>query len=196
MKTFTYFSGAQDGNDPTYMEEAEKLGHFMGQQACKLKYGGSATGMMGAFCRGAIKGREETKQDINIIGVVAKKYLGVNKPNTLPIDVVVTETLTERKEKLLDDSDVFIIFPGGTGTLDELFEIIEQDYLPADRDPTYTDFGIRPIFVYNFDGYYNGLIQQLENIKDRGFISRDKLEKLQFFNTFKDITTALEQANN
>ncbi len=196
MKTFTFFGGAQNGNDPSYMAQAEKLGYWLGKKPCIIKYGGSAMGLMGAFCRGVLKGEKEKGLKTRIIGVLPEKYFRVNRPETLPIEFKVTEDLTERKELLLEGTDAFLVLPGGTGTLDEIFEAIEQDYLPADRDPSFQDYCIRPIFVLNYKDYYKGTIEQLEEIKRRGFISKQKLASLHFYDTLDDMIGALERFYN
>lgn len=191
--TFSYFSGARDGTDPIYHETAEKLGQWMGGHDVHVKYGGSSSGLMGAFCRGFVKASQETCSGGTIEGILPKKYQRVNQPESLGIPFTLTEGLTERKHLLLDNVDAFLVLPGGTGTLDEIYECVEQDYLPMDRDPTVKSFGIRPIFVLNLNNYYQHTKDQLEHMVKNGFVSEGKLATLSFIDDFEVYKSEVEK---
>ncbi len=101
--------------------------------------------------------------------------------------------MTERKFHLLEKVDVFLVAPGGTGTMDEIFECMEQDYLPVDRDPRFTDYAMRPILILNQDGYYNHTIAQLEHMKSQGLLIPQKVAALHFYDTLDDFLAATKR---
>lgn len=193
MKTVTYFSGARAGNNPAYEEAARRVGDFIGRQKCLAKYGGSRTGLMGAFCFAFKAAEAESHSGAKIFGVLPRKYASVNKPETLGIEFVVTDTLAERKQLLLKDADAFLVMPGGIGTLDEIFEAIETDYLPADRDPTIGEYTIRPIFIMNIGGFYNATREQLNYMHNEGFLIGQKTANVFYYDTVEDYLAALER---
>lgn len=191
MKTVTYFAGARAGNHPDYEDAARRVGGFIGRQQCRAKYGGSRTGLMGAFCFAFKNAAEESKSGAKIFGILPRKYANVNKPETLGIEFTVTDTLAERKHLLLEGADAFLVMPGGIGTLDEIFETIETDYLPADRDPTIGEYTIRPIYILNIGGFYNATRQQLQHMHDEGFLVGQKMANMFFYDTVEEYLEAL-----
>ena len=193
MKTITYFSGARAGNRPEYEDAAKRIGDFIGRQKCFVKYGGSRTRLMGAFCFSLKDAAAQSGSGTKIFGILPQKYASVNKPETLGIEFVVTETLAERKHLLLEKADAFLVMPGGIGTLDEIFETIETDYLPADRDPTIGEYTIRPIFVLNLHGFYDSIRDQLQLMHDEGFLVGQKTANLFFYETVDAYLAALER---
>lgn len=192
MKTITYFSGARSGNDPIYEDAAKKVGEFLGRKNCFIKYGASRTGLMGAFCFSFLSSLKESGSGAKIFGILPRKYVNVNRPETLGIEFIITNTLADRKEKLLKDADVILVMPGGIGTLDEIFETIEIDYLPADRDPTITEYHIRPIYILNINGYYRHMQEQLKHMLKEGFLIERKIENIFYFDTVDEYIKALD----
>ena len=193
MKTITYFAGARSGVNPQYEQVAEQVGKFCGSHPCLVKYGASRYGLMGAFAKGVQEAAQETGSGAKVFGVVPRKFARINQPETMGIEFALTETLTERKMLLLEKADAFVVLPGGTGTLDEIYEVTEQDYLPADRDPTYTDYAIRPIYVLNLNGYYDHTIKQFERMIEEGFLIPQKIAALHFYDTVEDYLKALQR---
>ncbi len=193
MKSFTYFSGAHAGNKPEYLESARIVGTYLGQKGCFTKYGGSRTGLMGEFCFAYLEAQKEHSSTGKIVGILPQKYFSVNNPDKIGIEYIVTETLSERKNMLIKDVDAFLVMPGGTGTMDEIYEIIETDYLPADRDPTIKDYSIRPIFILNLLGYYDSTKAQLDHMVAEGFLIPKKVESLFFYDTIEDYIAALDR---
>ena len=196
MKTITYFSGARAGTRPEYEEAARKVGDFVGRQRCLAKYGGSRTGLMGAFCFSFKDAAAQSQSGARIVGILPKKYATVNKPETIGIEFTVTETLAERKHLLLEGADAFLVMPGGIGTLDEIYETIETDYIPTDRDPTLGEYRIRPIYVLNLNGFYDATRAQLDHMHAEGFLVGQKTANLFYYDTVEEYLAALERFFN
>ncbi|MDY0029297.1 MAG: LOG family protein [Pseudobdellovibrionaceae bacterium] len=193
MKSFTYFSGAHKGNKPEYLEAAHKVGTFLGKKGCFAKYGGSKTGLMGEFCFAFLDAVKEHNSAGRILGILPQKYFNVNRPDEIGIEYLLTETLSERKHELIKDVDAFLVMPGGIGTLDEIFETVETDYKPADRDPTIGDYSIRPIFILNLFGYYDATKAQLDHMVEEGFLIPKKIENIFFIDTIENYIALLDQ---
>ena len=118
----TVYLGAKEGNDPALKRAVQELGQWIGQSGNALVYGGSKTGLMGEIAKsvldagGTVTGVESTlfmQDDLQYDGLT---------------ELIVTETITERKTEMIRRGDAFIAFPGGTGTL-ELSQ--EEDILEA-----------------------------------------------------------------
>ena len=193
MKTIAYFAGARSGSDPQFEQAAVAVGRFCGKKLCLAKYGASRYGLMGAFALGLQEAAKESGSGAKLLGVVPKKFAKINQPETMGIEFVLTENLTERKKLLLEKVDAFLVLPGGTGTLDEIYEVTEQDYLPVDRDPTYTDYSIRPIYILNLNGYNDHTIAQFQRMMDEGFLIPQKIAAIHFYNTLDEYLAALER---
>lgn len=193
MKTISFFAGARSGTNPDYERAAVAVGRFCGKYNCLAKYGASRHGLMGAFALGLQESAAENGSGAKLLGVVPQKFAKINQPETMGIEFILTEGLTERKKLLLEKVDAFLVLPGGTGTLDEIYEVTEQDYLPADRDPSYKDYAIRPIYILNLNGYYDSTIKQFERMMEEGFLIPQKIAAIHFYNSLDEYLKALER---
>lgn len=143
--------GAASERIPTEIkQEAEKICEQLGNAGYNLVFGAGATGVMGACARGF------AKTPAKIYGYVPEH---IKNLNIEPVfegcnQLYVTKTLNERKELMEQNSQAYIIMPGGIGTMDELFEVLTLKGLGVEN---------KPIILYNFQGYYNNIITFLEN---------------------------------
>ncbi|MFN3826700.1 MAG: LOG family protein [Micavibrio sp.] len=163
------YGGSRDGNDPAFAEEARVLGNLVGRHDVLLKYGGSAKGLMGAFARGFVDAVRDYKSDSELFGVMPHKYFFQGDVEALGFKYSLTETMSERKAYFVRDTKAFIVLPGGTGTLDEIFESVEIDHNVKDSEGN--RLPMRPIYILNTKGYYNKLFEQLKHSQNLGFIS-------------------------
>ena len=172
-KSVCVFCGAQDGDTNRFKEEAFQFGQVIGRLNHRLVYGGGLAGLMGATADGVLA------TNGTVLGVLPKlladKEVGHSGIQTL----LTVETMAERKDILLKESDIFVILPGGLGTLDELFEVLTANTL---------GFMNKPVIILNSDGYYSELLSWLKTIAARKF-SRDPQELY----TVADSLTELEQ---
>ena len=151
--------------DNVYIEGGEALGKKLAARGHGIVYGGGAEGMMGAVARGVIKGGGE------IIGIA---------PSFFKVDGVLydkctkflyTDTMRERKKMMEDLSDGFLVTPGGIGTYDEFFEILTLRQLCKH---------LKPIAIFDINGYFKPLIALLENTISERFMP-DTNRKLYFY---------------
>jgi uncharacterized protein (TIGR00730 family) len=163
------YGGSRDGNDPVFAEEARALGGLIGQHDILLKYGGSAKGLMGAFARGFVDSVRDYKSDSQLYGVMPQKYFFQGDVDSLGFKYSLTETMSERKAYFVRDTKAFIVLPGGTGTLDEIFESVEIDNNVKDENGN--RLPVRPLYLLNTKGYYDHMLAQLKHSEKLGFIS-------------------------
>ncbi len=150
------YGAASDKIDNKYKDIGKKLGNKIAENGHGLVFGAGDNGFMGAVARGAYeKGGE-------IIGVSPRFFNvdGILFQNCS--ELIYTDTMRERKKILEDSSDAYIIGPGGVGTLDEFFEILTLKQLQQHN---------KPIAIFNFDGYYNEILEWMKIATDKEFIS-------------------------
>lgn len=163
MKSITVFCGSSFGSDDVFKEQATLLGQTLAKQNIQLVYGGSNTGLMGAIADGSLHAGGK------VIGVLPHFLQSKEIAHKQLTELILVETMHERKTKMNDLCDGVIVLPGGYGTLEEFFEMI-----------TWAQLGLhkKPIAVLNIDGFYNDLIKLVETMVDKGFlkpINRDML---------------------
>lgn len=157
--------GSRSGNDPQYTKDAYRLGELIIQMDFKLDFGLSNSGIMGAVARGVLDtwNAKEQKNGAPIQGITTKEYYQLYPSDDeliAKMEVVLTLTLEERKQKLLN-ADYVVFTPGGVGTLDELAYdcVAMQDGL----------LPIKPFIIYNINGYFYHLLEFLKLIANEGF---------------------------
>ncbi|MCB0097511.1 MAG: TIGR00730 family Rossman fold protein [Caldilineaceae bacterium] len=175
LQSICVFCGASPGNQPVYQEVAAALGRLLAQRGLRLVYGGGSIGLMGALAKAV---HAEGGEILSIIphSLVPKEIAGVSLGQLMLCD-----TMLERKELMGQHADAFIVLPGGYGTLDELFEMV-----------TWTQLGIhsKPLGLLNINGYFDGLIQFLDHMASAGFV-RPKHRELVLVDT--DATLLLDR---
>lgn len=170
------FLGANCGTNKHIEEETKKLGTFIGKHNHTLVYGGSKTGLM-------LELASSTKENKgHVIGIEAKMFYEDGKAYDLCDEFFVTDTLSERKMKMMNISDAFIALPGGTGTLDEITEIMVLDKL---------DKVHRPIYFINIDNFYDDMIKQLDKMVDFGFLTKHNRDLVKFIKSVDELETSL-----
>lgn len=145
------YGGASDRIDKLYKDEVEKLGVVLSQNGFSLVYGAGATGCMGAVARGV---REQGGHIMGITPDFIKDFEEI-----FPCDnTVMVDTMAERKTLMEKHADIFIITPGGVGTMDEFFQVLTLKYLKRTS---------APIYILNTNGFYNSLLTLLDDLVDK-----------------------------
>lgn len=156
--------GSRSGSEEVFVEEAYNLGRQISKMDFKLDFGLSSKGIMGAVARGVLDGWNKKKCSISPIqGITTKEYYSLYESDEILSqieDVIVAQTLEERKQKLLN-ADFVVFAPGGVGTLDELAYdcVAMQDGL----------LPIKPFILYNIDGFFHHIVEYLKEISAKGF---------------------------
>ena len=152
------FGAASNKINPNYIAEVEKLGEFLAQKGHSLVFGAGKNGLMGAAARGF------KRKGGTVCGVVPHFFREecVEVIFTECDEIIYTETMAERKAKMEDLADAFIIVPGGIGTFEEFYEVLTLKQLGRHT---------KPIALYDIDGYYDKLEDFMEYSMGEGFIN-------------------------
>lgn len=154
MNSICVFCGAQNAVSSTHLDMARQLGRDMAASGKQLVYGGGDCGLMGAVANGSLEaGGKAIGVFPRSLGRIEVEHKGLSK-------MYMVDTMHERKQIMYDNADVFVILPGGFGTLDEMFEVI-----------TWHQIGIhtKKVVIFNHEGYWNHLIALMDNIIETKF---------------------------
>ena len=169
MNICLYGSGSRKTPEK-YTDESYKLGSLLAKNNHTLIFGGGDTGMMGACAKGV---HDSNGKSIGI----APKWIGKFEPLCKTCsDFIYVDSMNERKQEFLNNSDAFIISPGGIGTLDEFFEIITLKKLGVHN---------KTIIVLNIYSFYDTMIKMIDEMGEKGFLYKFNLYE-DFINYIKD----------
>ena len=174
----TVYLGANEGNDPALRHAVEELGTWIGTSGNALVYGGSKSGLMGAIADSVLNAGGK------VTGVEPKFFIENEFQHTGLTKLIVTEDMSERKNKMIELGDAFIAFPGGTGTLEEIAEVMSKVSLKQLS---------APCILYNLNGYYNGLKTLLDHMIEKGLSSERRQKGIFFAENLEDIISAISQ---
>ena len=171
------FGASSSRLDPVYFQEAERMGRLIAEAGHTVVFGGGADGLMGACARGAkaVGGR--------IVGIAPRMF---NEPGILLPEcdeLILTDSMSARKEKMFSESEAFLALPGGIGTMDEFFEAITLRQLGLLRGP---------IVLLNTRGFYTPLFAYLEQMAELGFMSQNCMKLVHLCDTPEAALEALQ----
>lgn len=158
MNICLYGSGSRK-TDAIYTDEAYRLGCELAEKGHTLVFGGGDTGMMGACARGV---HDSNGKSIGI----APEWIGDFEPLCKDCsEFIYVDSMDVRKQKFLENSDAFIISPGGIGTLDEFFEIITLKKLKQHT---------KPVIVFNVNHFYDTMLKMIDEMDEKGFLYKQE----------------------
>lgn len=176
----TVYLGANQGNDDKFIMAIKKLGECIGKNGDTLIYGGSKSGLMGILADSVLASGGL------VIGVEPKMFIESELQHEDITELIVTDNLAERKAKMIELGDAFIAFPGGTGTLEEISEIMSLVSLNLIDSPC---------IIYNLDGYYDGLKELLNTMIKYGLSSEDRQKGIYFANSISEIEEVIKKSS-
>lgn len=155
MKRITVFCASSFGTEKIYEEQANALGKTLAEQNIELVYGGANVGLMGAVADGALNAGGK------VIGVLPNFLRSKEIAHHGLTELILVESMHERKTKMNDLCDGVIALPGGFGTLEELFEML-----------TWAQLGLhkKPIAILNINRFYDSLIELLKGMVEKGLL--------------------------
>lgn len=162
MKNICVFGSSSEKIDAAYLDTAEKLGQLLAQNGCGVVFGGGKYGVMGAVARGVRAANGA------LLGVSPDFFVELNVLVEDYGELVLTPTMKERKALMEDKADAFVICAGGIGTLEEFFEVITLKQLGRHQ---------KPIILLNTRGFYDPMIEMMEQSVAQGFMS-EKVHRL------------------
>lgn len=186
IKSICVYCGASFNGNPVLKQAIVNLAGIMVNQNINLVYGGGSVGVMGVIAN------EVLKLGGTVIGVIPQFLMDKEVGHTGITQMIVTENMHQRKQKMADLSDGFVILPGGFGTLEEFFEVL-----------TWLQLGLhaKPIGVLNIEGFYDPLFAQMDMMVKHHFLKQSNrdlvmkeenphvlIEKMQHFFVVPDDT--------
>jgi len=163
MKKIAVFCGSSAGLNPIYTDITRQLGELLAAQEITLVYGAGNVGLMGVVADACLaKGGK-------VIGTIPKFLEDKEVAHYGLTELIVTETMHQRKQKMADIVEGIIVLPGGIGTMDEFFEIFTWQQLGLHNNP---------VGLLNINGFYNHLLEHLAHMTREGFLKsfhRDRI---------------------
>jgi len=150
LKSVCVFCGSSDAAAPEYLRAARELGQALAKAGLRLVYGGGGVGLMGATARGAHEAGGK------VLGVIPDFLIGKERALEIVEHVVVT-SMHQRKQLFFEESDGFVILPGGIGTLEEIIELLSWRRL---------DLHAMPVVFYNPDDFWGPLFALFQHTVD------------------------------
>jgi uncharacterized protein (TIGR00730 family) len=155
VKRVAVYCGSATPADPVYIESARAIGRSLAEQGIGVVYGGGKLGLMGAVADSALEAGGE------VIGVIPQALVNAEVAHRGLTELHVVETMHERKAHFTELSDGFLTIPGGTGTMDELWEAMSWAQL---------GYHAKPVGLLNVAGFYDGLLEFVGKMSEVGFL--------------------------
>jgi uncharacterized protein (TIGR00730 family) len=174
VTTVCVFCGSSRGSDPAFATAAEQFGKGLVARGARLVYGGASVGLMGVVADAVIAGGGRAT------GVITEALAGHEIAHATLSDLLVVSTMHERKARMAELSDSFVMLPGGFGTYEEFMESV-----------TWAQLGIhdKRNAILNVNGFFDPLLTFLAHVVDSGFIKRHQLDRVLVFD---DVDTLLD----
>ena len=163
MKNISIFCGAHEGKNPKYAQSAKIISEAIAKKGINVVFGGGNVGLMKIISDTALD------NGVEVLGISLKSLHALELANPRLNEIVVTDTLLDRKDEFMSRSDAFIVLPGGVGSLDELAEIMASNQLGIIN---------KPVGILNTEGYYDHLLKWFDKAVEEGFISSANFKEL------------------
>lgn len=171
-KSMAVFCGSKTGGNILFVTHATQLGYLLAEKNITLIYGGGNKGLMASVANAVLEKRGR------VIGIIPQVLTEWEHQHEGITELIIVETMHERKRMLYEKCDAAIVLPGGYGTLDELFEMLTWNQLSIHD---------KHIYILNTDGFYDGLLIHINKMLAEGFLY-NKLDKtFTVVNTPEDI---------
>ena len=178
METICIFAGSSVGNRKIYTETAKDLAASIINNGYKIIFGGGSNGLMGILADSALDAGG------HITGIITEQLNGIEVGHKGLSELVIVETMHDRKKEMAERSDAVVCLPGGVGTWEEFFESLTWNQLGLQS---------KPIILLNLDDYYTLLSQFVEHSVAEGFLPRSTANELIFVNSISEAIEQLQQ---
>jgi hypothetical protein len=170
------FCSANGQIDPDFFRATEQLGHWLAQHGHTLVFGGVNMGLMECIAQAV---HENGGRTIGVVPTIVEKTGRTSQY----VDIeIACDNLTDRKQLMMDQSDVFVALPGGIGTLDEVFTVAASATIGYHQ---------KLVILYNIKGFWNPLIAVLDDLQQRGMIRGDWQQYIKVADTLEELATML-----
>ena len=180
IKALCVYCGSSGTVAATYREAASKLGMLLAAAGIEIVFGGGRVGLMGLLADAALAGGGR------VTGIIPARLRDAELAHQGVSELVIVDSMHERKRLMAERADAFAVLPGGIGTLDETFEMLSWKQLGLHN---------KPIYLVDIDGYWATLRTLLDDIVERGFAPAKTRLLLQIVPTIAELMTALAEAS-
>ncbi|MFT8531820.1 TIGR00730 family Rossman fold protein [Bifidobacterium aquikefiri] len=168
----TVYCGAATGKDPKYADWADRLGKWIADSRGELVFGAGGVGLMGIVAKSVLKHGGSAH------GIIPQALAERERPYEGLTTVEVVHDMDERKRRMMELGDVYIAFPGGPGTVEEITEAFSWARIGLTS---------KPCVFFNLDGYWDPIRTMYQRMVDNGFLNQGSFDKLLFANSFDEI---------
>lgn len=175
------FCSSSNNIPSNFKQSAFALGKLLAEKGHALVYGGATGGLMDAIAEGFQAGNGE------IIGVIPEIIIRSKRLSALPTTLIQTADMSERKKRMREEADLFIVLPGGYGTLDEMCDVIAAGTVGEHK---------KKLICINEDGFYDDLLRQIEKMKQQAFAPKHESYKPIFVSTIKECFESIDLPND
>ncbi len=172
LKSIAVYCGHQMGTDPQFKRDAAAVGRMLAKNGIRMVFGGGDVGLMGTVATACLKNGGE------VIGVSTNDVIAMQEPAHTGIEVQVVDGVNKRKQLMFDESDAFIILPGGIGTLNEVTDILTMQQIGETN---------KPVFFLNSNGFWNPLARLVKHMKKFGFMVKADVYNTQSADTVTEL---------
>ena len=172
------FCSANEQIAPEYFRAAEELGRWAANEGHTIVYGGVNQGLMERLGRAA---HEAGGRTIGVVPAIVEKTGRTSQYVEIEIPC---DNLTDRKQLMMDQGDVFVALPGGIGTLDEVFTVAASATIGYHQ---------KPVILYNIKGFWNPLIQLLDDLQQRGMVRGQWRDYIKVASSLEELASMVEE---
>ena len=178
MNKIGIFYSSSNKLDDIYYQEAERLGRWLGSHHKTLVYGGANCGLMETLAKTV----HETGG--HVLGVVPQILIDRHRVSNYIDEQILTRDLNDRKQQLIDQSDIIVALPGNVGTLDEVFTVMAANTI-----------GIHPkkVLFWNINHFWDGLFQMLDGLTETGVVNKPWEEVMLKADTLDEVIAKIEK---
>ena len=179
IQSLCVYCGSSINVDDDFKEAAKRMGKTLADNNIRLVYGGGKAGLMGIIADSVMENGGE------VTGIIPTHISDREIQHKALTELHIVDSMHTRKQMMVDNSDAFLVLPGGIGTLDETCEIM-----------TWRQLGIhdKPIIIANLKNYWTPFLSMIDNIIDQGFMRPDDKKVMSVVDTLDEVLPALEKA--
>lgn len=179
MKSVAVFCAASENIAPGYFEAAAEVGAMLGRIGAVLVYGGARFGLMEATARAA------KAAGATVVGVVPRILEERDRVSSLIDEKIDCRNLSDRKDIMLERSDILVALPGGVGTLDEIFHVLAAATI---------GYHSKRVVLYNVNGFWNSLVELLGSSRESGFVRGEFEKYMTVANSIDELERYIQEA--
>lgn len=173
----TVYCGASLGNDDIYIDNAKQLAKWIVQNEHILVYGGGKAGLMGILADSVLALGGE------VIGIIPHFLSNRELAHEGLTELIKVETMSERKDKMIELGDAYLALPGGPGTLEEISEVISGSRIGVHKNPC---------ILFSQNDFYVNLKNTYQSMVDNGFLLQEEFEKVLFTNDIRTLNNFIK----